>query len=121
VSDCAKKLEPQIHIGDVDTSFVFEVKDLTGIDCDDPTICDPPALDLTGATAEMFFKKPDDSVVTVTATVLSPATDGKIEYRTVSGFLDQAGTWRRQGRVSIPPGSWSTGEICFEVFKNLDT
>jgi hypothetical protein len=47
-------------------------------------------------------------------------TDGYIEYRTASGFLVRAGSWRRQGfPIILSAGSWASEIIDFEVHDHL--
>lgn len=117
--DQCKDITPEIRVGDVDTAFVFCVSDLSS-DVYDPSVdCEPPPLDVSTATLEMHFQKPDGTTVTVAATLVGTGEDGKIQYRTVSGFLDQDGQWKRQGLVTIPPGSWKTNIVCFTVHANL--
>ncbi len=124
------KLTPEIHVGDVDTAFIFKLSDLSSTVFDPETECEAPAFDVSDASIgagsrEMIFKKPDGTVVTVAATLTTlvgpgDGTGGYIEYRTVSGFLDQAGQWKRQARITTDTGTWSSSTVCFTVHPNLD-
>jgi hypothetical protein len=67
------------------------------------------AFDLTGATTtEFLFRKPNDArtVVAKAASVVSPATEGKLSYVTENGFLDEVGRWIVYAHVINPNGEW---------------
>lgn len=59
------------------------------------------ALDVSGAsTKQLVFKKPDGTKVTQTATFYTDGTDGVLQYTTVSGDIDQAGSWQCQAYLA---------------------
>lgn len=132
-------LKAKIKKGDVDTALVLRLFDLS-TNAYNPLVdpCAPP-LDVSTIPNGLAirFEKPGDepgdppTVTTETATFASattPAlpgfvgdgTDGYIEFRTPSGFLDRAGRWRREGVVSLPPGTWSSEIIDFDVHPILE-
>ena len=83
---------------------------------------DDAAVDLsTVTTKELVFLKPDGTSSTKTASFTnSPGSDGKIQYVTQSGDLDQAGIWTVQGSVVFSGGFNGRSEIGhFEVRDNL--
>ncbi len=52
-------------------------------------------------TRRLYFQKPNGTVLTQTASLLTDGSDGKIFYETPAGFFDTAGTWYLRGRVEI--------------------
>lgn len=79
------------------------------------------AVNLTTATTtEIILKPPQGFAVTKTASVVSPATDGKIRYVTESGVINPPGKWKAQAHVILSGGSeyWST-IFEFQVGANL--
>lgn len=125
-------LRREIHVNDEDTAIVLRVYDLSPNVFDPQTQKTPPVMDLSNADPgdlEMVFTKPDGTSVTKTATfcTVSPAlpgqvgdgSDGLMEYRTESGFLDVPGLWRVQGLISLAPGSWASQIVEFRVHPNL--
>lgn len=70
-------------------------------------------VDLTTATlVQIDFKKPDNTVTTVTASVLSPATSGLIRYTDNTGIFNLRGRWQVRGKATFAsggffPGSWT--------------
>ncbi len=134
-------LTPKIHQGDIDTALILRLFDLSTNAYNplvDPT---PPPLDISGATPlvdiQMRIEKPGDAndappIIQVVAATFATATvpplpgfvgdgtDGYIEFRTPAGFLDRTGRWRRQGVVSLAPGTWSSETIDFDVHPILE-
>src|SRR5262245_42640865 len=82
---------------------------------------DGVAVDVsTVSTKQIIFRKPDGSTVTKTATFTSGGTDGKIQYTTVSGFLDMVGVWECQGYVVFAAGFDGRSDVQqFKVDANL--
>jgi hypothetical protein len=98
----------EIHVNDIGTRFLATIKD-----CD--TI-----VNVSGAPYINFtFKKPDDSLISRSATIYTNGADGKIYYDTVSGDLDQAGLYKLQGQVSLASGTFYTDIYNFTVHCNL--
>lgn len=101
----------EVHVGDIGTEFRALVKDGGTV------------VDLTGvSTLEMFFEKPDGTVLTKTASLVnSPGTDGLVKYVTDSAtVLDVAGTWKRQVRVKFSGSQdWKSEVKEFIVHPNI--
>lgn len=100
----------EIHVGDIGTVFQATIQD----------DCSGAIVDISGAIAmNLVFQKPDGTVVSQTAVHLTDGTDGIMQYVTVLDDLDQAGSWKIQGFVQLPTGSWSTDIHKFKVYSNL--
>lgn len=77
-------------------------------------------LPLTAAlTRELLFQKPDGTLVTKPAVLSTDGTDGKMEYVSEPGFLDQTGIWRWQPYVVFAAGEWHGDTHVFAVVPNL--
>lgn len=101
------------HVGDVGT--VIQVT-LQGNDSN----CVASALDISAATTlEIRLKKPDGSVLTKNASFVTDGSDGKINYTTIAGDLDQAGVWKVEAYVVIAGNSWTSSYGKFKVQSNL--
>jgi hypothetical protein len=97
------------HVGD--TGTVIEVELLEN---------GQPLPGLAAATIkQLIFQKPDKSIVVKTAQFSTNGSDGLIRYITEAGFLDQDRTWKVQGKVTLPSGTWSSEIGEFVVEKNL--
>lgn len=98
----------EIHVNDIGTRFLATIKD-----CDE-------VVNVSGAPYLNFtFKKPDDSLITRSASIYTNGTDGKIYYDTVAGDLDQAGLYKLQGQVALASGTFYTDIYNFKVHCNL--
>lgn len=98
----------EIHLNDVGTRFLATIKD------------NGEVVNVSGAPYINFtFKKPDDSLISRSATIYTDGTDGKIYYDTVSGDLDQAGLYKLQGQVALTSGTFYTDIYTFQVYCNL--
>ena len=71
------------------------------------------AVDLSTATNTYIdFKLPNNTITTVNATILAPATNGVIRYTDNTGIFTIRGRWQVRGRATFAngnmfPGSWS--------------
>lgn len=100
----------EIHVGDIGTVFRATISD----------DCAGTIVDVSTASAQsLTFLKPDGSTVTKTTVFYTDGTDGIIQYVTILDDLDQAGTWKLQGAVTLPTGTWSTDIHKFKVYANL--
>jgi hypothetical protein len=97
-----------IHVGNVGTSFRANARDQDG------NII-PVG---TGDDLRILFLKPDGSTVIQTAVVFY-GPSGMFEYVSVSGDLDQSGSWKVQGYVSQSGARLYGDEIKFKVFPNI--
>jgi len=77
--------------------------------------------DLTGASPlQVIARAPSGAVSTFTASLAGDGTDGRIIYTTVSGDLDESGTWQYQARVVFADGADLRSEITtLEISPNL--
>lgn len=100
-----------IHVNNIGTSFRATAQDQDG------NIV--PVT--TGDELLILFQKPDGSALVRSAAVVSGlGPSGQFEYISVSGDLDQAGSWKLQGFVSQSGGQWYTDEVKFKVLPNIE-
>jgi hypothetical protein len=91
--------QTQFVVGDVGVPFRATIID--------PETCDP--LDISSATlTEFHVRKPDATTDTWVASFLTDGTDGRIEYVTIAGDLDTAGTWLIEARIVAPGQDFRT-------------
>lgn len=105
----------EIHLDDVGTIF-----EITMQECNETTDQND-IVDISQATVmQILLRAPDGGVLTKTAIHSTDGTDGKMRYVTIAGDLDETGTWKIQGRVTLPTGTWSSDRQSFKVYGNLD-
>jgi hypothetical protein len=76
--------------------------------------------DISSASVkQLWFKKPNGTLLTKDATYVTDGTDGKIYYTSESGDLNDDGTWELQGYVVQGSSIWYTDIQCFKVHRNL--
>lgn len=81
---------------------------------------DGSVVDLSNADPmDIIFNKPDNVVVTKTASLVNDGTDGKLFYATQSGFADTLGIWECQARVTIGLSVLTTTVAKFKVTKKI--
>lgn len=98
----------EIRKGDIGTVFIVTVNNASAV------------LDISLASdMDILFQKPSGNI-TRTASFTTDGTDGKMQYATIADDLDVAGSWKIQGRVTLPSGTWSTTVSTFRVYDNLD-
>jgi len=98
----------EIHKNDIGTKFLVTVKDGT------------TAVDISTATEKLIiFKKPDGGILTKTCTFETDGTDGKVFYCSVSGDLNETGSWEIQVSITLSTGTWKSSTNCFIVYGNL--
>jgi hypothetical protein len=103
----------EAHINDIGTIFRVTVYDTTSTGTTE-------IADISAATSLTFtFKRPDGTTYTKNASFTNTGTDGQIQYVTVDGDLNVAGTWSIQAYVVTPTGSHKTNTGTFRVFENL--
>ncbi len=76
----------------------------------------------TQSAMSFIFKKPGNSTLTKAAPPVvftTDGTDGKIQYTTVTGDIDEAGVWCLQAEVTLPTGIFRTSIIKFDVEAKL--
>jgi hypothetical protein len=98
----------ELHVGDIGTDIIITIQD------------DGSAVDVSAATIQFIFCKPDGTIVTKTGSLNGDGTDGKVKYTTESGFLDGFGDWKYQVKLTISGSVWYTDWGTLPVFKNLN-
>jgi len=73
----------------------------------------------SATTKQIILEKPSGETLTKTAVLVTDGSDGQMHYITVSGDLDETGTWNYHGYVVIGSGMWKTTVKTFEVLENL--
>jgi len=98
----------EIHVNDIGTQFMLTVKDGS------------TAVNISGAsTKQITIKKPSGTSITVSTAFDSDGTDGKMYYNAVADDLDEAGSYKLQGKVAITDGTFYTDITTFKVHRNL--
>ena len=98
----------EIHLDDIGTRFLVTIKD------------DGNLVNVSGATIKQFnFKKPSDTVINRSATLVDAGISGVLYYDAVAGDLDEAGHYKLQAKVAIPSGTYYTDIHTFKVHCNL--
>ena len=101
------------HVGDIGTAIRGIVKDLDAITGAEIII------DIGAATITWRFRRPDGTTYDRSTSIVGASTDGRFEYVTVSGDLNQSGAWVRQAFVVLPgSGSWWTSKVSYDVDAN---
>ena len=78
-----------ITINDIGTDLQITVKEGASV------------VDISAAaTLQILLTAPSGAVKTKTATLINTGTDGQMRYTTVSGDIDEIGTWSYRGRVT---------------------
>lgn len=79
------------------------------------------ALDISSASGlMMIIEKPDDTLISASASLFSTGTDGIIVYYTSgSTDLDQAGEYNAQAYLRMPDFEGYTTPVTFTVYPNL--
>ena len=95
----------QAHVNDIGTIFRVTVYDTTS----------------SGGTsvADISTASTNGTTFTRAAVFTTDGSDGDIQYISVDGDLDGAGTWNLQAYVVTPAGTWNTDVGSFRVYENL--
>jgi len=103
----------QAQVNDIGTLFKVTVYDTTSTGAQ--TIAD-----ISDASSLTFtFQRPDDTTFDRSAAFTDTGADGEIQYSTVDGDLNMAGTWSLQAYIQTPSGKWRTNTANFKVYENL--
>jgi hypothetical protein len=98
----------EIHENDVGTKFLVTVTDGSS------------AVNISSAsTKQLIIKKPSGTKLTKATSFSTDGTDGKMYYNIAADDLDEAGTYKLQGKVIISDGTFFTDIQTFKVFRNL--
>lgn len=87
-----------VHLNDIGNIFVLTFQD-NGV-----------VVDVSSATVtkNIIFVAPDGTKDTQAASFTTNGTDGKIQYATQDGDMDQVGEWQVQGHVVITAGTFKS-------------
>lgn len=97
-----------VQEGDIGTVFEITLKDGDAV------------LPIDSATLmRMIFRKHDGAILEKPASFTTDGLDGKLQYVTVEGDLDQAGEWKVQAYVELPSWKGHSKEGSFTVRRNL--
>ena len=103
----------QAHVNDIGTIFRVTVYDTTSTG-------GTTVADISTATTKQFtFKRPDGTTFDKVSVFTSDGSDGNIQFLSVDGDLNVAGTWHLQAYVVTPAGNWKTDVGHFRVYENL--
>lgn len=81
---------------------------------------DDNIVDISSASVKQFiFTKPGGSQLTKSTSFTTDGTDGKIQYASVSGDLDETGTWSYQAYIVFVSGTFYSEIDSFKVNRNL--
>ena len=98
----------EIHKYDEGTALTIQIKDCEGI------------VDLATATVmQIIFKKPNNTSSTVTATLVTDGSDGKIRYITQEDDLNVVGMWLYEAYIELGGGKWHSDVGSFRVYENI--
>ena len=99
-----------LHVGDIGTVLRFTIKE-AGV-----------PLDLSSATTKKLrLEKKDKTALEKELVFTTSGSDGKVEYVTVLGDLDQKGKLRAQVYLESADGKWHTSIVEWEVEANIAT
>lgn len=104
----------EAHVNDIGTIFRVTVNDTTSTG-------GSTVADISDATTITFtFKRPDGTTFSKSGSFTSDGSDGKVQYTTVDGDLDSAGTWSLQVLIVTSGGlTHNTSVATFRVFENI--
>lgn len=81
---------------------------------------DGNVVDISSATTKNFiFNKPGGSQLVKATSFTTDGTDGKIQYASASGDLDEIGMWSYQAYIVFVSGSFYSNVDSFKVNRNL--
>jgi hypothetical protein len=98
----------KIHQNDIGVTFKITVKERDVV------------YDVSSSTSrDIVFKKPSGDLVTKTASFFTDGTDGIITYTTISGDLDEIGSWQLQAIITEGSSVFHSEIESFKVHRNL--
>lgn len=97
----------EIHVNDVGTQFKLTISD------------NGTVVDVSSATKQIHFRKPDGTCLEKTANNFTDGTDGIITYITQSGDLDTVGMWKLQAYIDFGSTEFYSDLHFFRVHKNI--
>lgn len=98
-----------IHNGDIGTIFKLTITDTADV-----------AINVSSAAVKfIYFRDPSGVKTKKTAAFTTSGVDGKIQYTTIAGDIDEVGNWSVQGYVETSLGKFYTEKASFEVLSTL--
>lgn len=98
-----------LHVSDTNVSVGIKFVDASQV-----------AIDVSGySTLEILIQDEAGTTSTVTASFRTDGTDGIIEYASVAGTFDTAGTYRLQGKISDGVTTIFSDIVLLQVLPNL--
>jgi len=95
-----------IRVGDIGTQFLFTVRNSS----------DSSLINISNySNRTVTFIKPNGDQITVSGTLYTDGTDGKLFYNSVSGNIDQIGFWRARVTLSSSGNLFNTDYYRFTV------
>ena len=98
----------EIHLNDIGTIFRLTIKDGDSV------------VDISGATTKnIIFTSPGGTSTTQAGSFTNSGTDGKLQYTSVSGDINEVGTWELQASLVMTAGTFKSDVSMFEVHRNI--
>lgn len=81
----------------------------------------PPPVDVTSSTVRQYeiLKPGATSTTQKAAVIVTPGTNGQIEYIVEAAFLDTAGTWKYEAHVEVGSDKFTSTTESFKVKSRL--
>jgi len=100
----------EIHKSDIGTLFKVTIKD------------GDTAVDISSAsvTKQIVFRKPSGTLLTKAASFFTDGTDGILTYTSISGDLNEIGSWKLQAYVVLGSNEFRSDLASFKVHRNLE-
>ena len=80
---------------------------------------DAAVVNVSAATLTLYFRSPQNKVLTKSGALTGSGTDGIIQYTTIAGDLDTPGNWLAQAKVVISGSTWFSNIVPVQVQANL--
>jgi len=97
----------EFHLEDIGATLTLTISDDDGI------------VNLSGATTNFIFKRPDNTTTTKAATLVTDGTDGQVKYVVESGVFNQIGIYSLQAAITIGATAFKSQIQTFRVHRNL--
>ena len=101
-------LDQQIHLNDYGTTFDIELRD-------GDTVLNPSLF----TSGSHVFRRPDQTTFERSSGSIITSSGSYFRYTSVSGDINQSGTWAIQCYVTDGVGSWRSEVKEFVVYPNL--
>lgn len=102
-----------IQVGAIGLAIKLQIKDGN-------EIMNLTSASISASSIRIIIEKPDDTLISASATFYTDGTDGIIFYKTSgSSDLDQVGDYNVQAYIIAPDFSGYTTPVTFPVYENL--